>query len=38
MNVGRGGKQRIMRDTVWGDQVQRLVDDEDEKLSCKKEV
>ena len=28
MNVGPGGKQPIMRDTVWGGQVQRLVDDD----------
>ena len=27
MNAGPGGKQAIMRDTVWGGEVQRLVDD-----------
>ena len=27
MNIDPGGKQPIMQDTVWGDQVQRLVDD-----------
>ena len=28
MNIGPGGKQPTMRDTVWGGAVQRLVDDE----------
>ena len=28
MNVGPGGKQPKMRDTVWGGAVQRLVDDD----------
>ena len=28
MNVGPGGKQPKMRDTVWGGQIQKLVDDE----------
>ena len=26
MNVGPGGKQPVMRDTVWGGQVQKMVD------------
>ena len=29
MNVGPGGKQPKMRDTVWGGKVQKMVDDED---------
>lgn len=27
MNVGPGGKQPAMRDTIWGGKIQKMVDD-----------